>query len=140
MDALKITQSKLDKVLLPFAITSHHLRRVNAEYIEQTNGQKVKVNDNEYVVYRLVSTRQIYDNGMPTAERVYVDVNYYYSYEKTDSRFAEVRQRINAIVNEFLSDGRIRLANGESDIYDLDNPFRGINVEFLFMGAVDYGG
>ena len=48
-------------------------------------------------------------------------------------------KRIKAIIKEFLSDKRFRLVNGQSDIYDFDNPYRGINVEFLFIGAVDRG-
>lgn len=139
MDAIAITQEKLDKVLLPDGVTSHHLRRVDVDYIERS-GRRIKANEDEYVVFRLVSDRPtVYGDGNPLANRMYVDVNYYYSYEKTDARYQDVRARIKKIIKEFLSDRSIRLANGESDIYDIDNPYRGINVEFLFFGVSDYG-
>ena len=140
MDAIAITQSKLDKVLLSHGVTSHHLRRVKVDYIER-DGRRIKASEDEYVVFRLISNPpRRYGDGKPLTDRAYVDVNYYYSYEKTDSRYKDVRARIKAIIKEFLSDSKIRLANGESDIYDLDNPYRGINVEFLFIGVFDYGG
>ena len=140
MDAIAITQAKLDKVLLSHGVTSHHLRRVEVDYIER-DGRRVGVNKDEYVVFSLVSSlpRQ-YGDGKPLTDRAYVDVNYYYSYEKTDARYKDVQKRIKAIIKEFLSDSKIRLANGERDIYDLDNPYRGINVEFLFIRVFDYGG
>lgn len=139
MDAIAITQAKLDKVLLSHGITSHHLRRVEVDYIER-EGRRIKVNRDEYVVFRIISNPPgRYGDGKPLTERAYVDVNYYYSYEKNDSRYKEVKARIDAIKREFLSDGKIRLANGERDIYDLDNPYRGINVEFLFIGVFDNG-
>lgn len=137
MDAIAVTQAKLDRVLLPYGITSHHLRRVEVDFIE-SDGQKIEVNRDEYVVFSLVSSpRGQYGDGRMLTERAYVDVNYYYLYEKTDARYKEVRARIKAIIKEFLSDSKIRLANGERDIYDLDNPYRGINVEFMFMGRFD---
>ena len=139
MNAISITQQKLDKVLLPHSVTSHHMRRVDVDYIER-DGEKIEVNKDEYVVFRLVSNPPgRYGDGKPLTARAYVDVNYYYSYEKTDSRYKEVSARMKAIIKEFLSDSKIRLANGERDIYDLDNPYRGINVEFLFIGVFDYG-
>lgn len=139
MDVIAITQAKLDKVLLSHGITSHHLRRVEVDYIEM-GGRRIKVNKDEYVVFRLISKPpRRYGDGKPLTDRGYVDVNYYYSYEKTDSRYKDVRERIKAIIKEFLSDSKIRLANGESDIYDINNPYRGINVEFMFIGVFDYG-
>lgn len=137
MNIRTITQTKLDKVLLPDGVTSHHLRRVD---VDKIGDGKVKVNKNEYAVYRVISSRDGgYGDGNAQLTRYYVDVNYYYSYEKTDARFLDADKRIKAIIKEFLSDKRFRLANGQSDIYDFDNPYRGINVEFLFIGAVDRG-
>lgn len=130
-------QEKLDSVLLPFGILSHHLRRVKAENIDRMS---VPVSDDEYVVYRLVSSNgKCYGDGNAHCMRYYIDVNYYYSYEKTDARFADAERRIHAIIREILRDRRFRLANGQSDIYDFDNPYRGINVEFLFLGVIDDG-
>lgn len=133
MNIRTITQSKLDGVLLSDGILSHHLRRVKADVIDNSN---VSVNEDEYVVYRVISSRgRSYGDGRAKLVQHYVDVNYYYSYEKTDSRFVGADARIKAIINAFLTDKRFRLANGQSDIYDLDNPYRGINVEFLFVGV-----
>lgn len=135
MDVISITQKKLDKVLLPCGITSHHLRRVEVDCIE-SGGREIKVNRDEYAVFRLVSSSaHRYGDGSPLVCRSYIDVNYYYSYEKTDARYKEVRKRIRAVIREFLSDGRVRLSSGERDVYDLDNPYRGINIEFLFIGV-----
>ncbi len=136
MTVRKITQSVLDRVLLPDGITSHHLRRVE---VDQIGDGKIKVNRHEYVVFRLVSSKgKAYGDGKAHLMRHYIDVNYYYSYEKNDARVSEVDVRIKKIIREFLLDRRFRLANGPGDIYDLDNPYRGINLEFLFIGAVQY--
>ena len=137
MGILDIVQTKLDTVLLPDGVLSHHLRRVKVEKIA---GTKTPVNNDEYVVYRLVSSRDsAYGDGNAQLVRQYVDINYYYSYEKTDARYKDAERRIKAIKKAFLSDPRFRLSNGESDIYDTDNPYRGINVEFLFIGVIDNG-
>ena len=139
MSVIDITQSKLDKILLPHGITSHHIRRVDVDSIV-LNGEEIPVNKDEYVVYRLISSPPgAFGDGKALTTRRRIDVNYYYSYEKTDSRYAEVEQRIKDIIKEFTTDTMIRLANGQSDIYDLDNPYRGINVEFSFSEVVTDG-
>ena len=100
-----------------------------------------KVNQDEYVVYRVVSSKGgAHGDGRAQIVRYYVDVNYYYAYEKTDARFADAENRIKRIIAEFKSDKHFCIANGESDIYDIDNPYRGINVEFLYVEAVKRGG
>jgi len=134
MNIRTIVQSMLDNVLLADGILSHHLRRVKTDKI-QGGGT---VNNDEYVVYRVVSSkRRTYGDGNAKLVQSYIDVNYYYTYEKTDSRFDAVESRVNNIIAEFLKDKQFRLANDQSDIYDLDNPYRGINVEFLYIGLVD---
>ena len=139
MSVIDITQSKLDKVLLPHGITSHHIRRVDVDSI-LLNGEEIPVNKDEYVVFRLISSPPgAFGDGNALTTRRRVDVNYYYSYEKTDSRYGDVEQRIKDIIKEFTTDKMIRLANGQSDIYDLDNPYRGINVEFSFTEVVTDG-
>jgi hypothetical protein len=134
MNIRTIVQTKLDNVLLDNGILSHHIRRVKTDTI--SGG--ISVNNDEYVVFRVVSSkRRTYGDGRAKLVQRFVDVNYYYSYEKTDSAFDAVETRVNDIITEFLSDKRFTLANDQSDIYDLDNPYRGINVEFLFVGLVD---
>lgn len=132
MSVIDITQSKLDKILLPHGITSHHIRRVDVDCIK-VDEEEIPVNKDEYVVFRLISSPPgAFGDGNALTTRRRVDVNYYYLYEKTDSRYEEVEERIKTIIKEFTTDPMIRLANGQSDIYDLDNPYRGINVEFSF--------
>lgn len=135
MNIRTIVQSKLDNVLLPQGILSHHIRRVKTDII---SGGDISVNNNEYVVFRVVSSkRRTFGDGRAKLVQHYIDVNYYYSYDKTESRYDDVETRVKNIINEFLSDKRFRLANDQSDIYDLDNPYRGINIEFLYIGLVD---
>lgn len=137
MDLRALTQTILDKVLLPDGILSHHLRRVKVDKIE---GSTVKVNEDEYVVFRIVSSKpRTFGDGNAQTVRYYIDINYYYAYDKTDSRFVNADKRIKAIMSAFLSaDPRFRIANGQSDIYDLDNPYRGINIELSFVGAINH--
>lgn len=137
MSVIDITQSKLDEILLPYGITSHHIRRTDVDTIV-VNGEKIAVNKNEYVVFRLISSPPgAYGDGNLLTTRRRIDINYYYSYDKTDSRYSDVEKRVREIIKEFTKDTMIRLANGQSDIYDLDNPYRGINVEFSFSEVND---
>ena len=137
MSVIDITQSKLDEILLPYGITSHHIRRIDVDTIV-VNGEKIAVNKNEYVVFRLISSPPgTYGDGNLLTTRRRIDINYYYSYDKTDSRYSDVEKRVRKIIKEFTTDTMIRLANGQSDIYDLDNPYRGINVEFSFSEVND---
>ncbi|MEG1609259.1 MAG: hypothetical protein RR348_05270, partial [Clostridia bacterium] len=92
MNVRKVMQSKLDAILLPFGILSHHLRRVNVECIV---GSSVAVCDDEYVIYRLVSSRgRFYGDGKAQMAQYYIDVNYYYSYAKNDARIVDADNRI----------------------------------------------
>lgn len=135
MDIRALIQQTLDSVLLKDGILSHHIRRSDAATIANSS---VKVSKDEYVVYRLVSTKGGgYGDGEAQLVRQYIDINYYYAFDKTDARFKEAQRRIDAIVAAFKSDKRFRLVNGQSDLYDLDNPYRGINVEFLFVGVAN---
>lgn len=137
MDVRTIIQEKLDNTLLPYGVLSNHLRRVETDYIENSD---VSVNNNEYVVFRIVSDRpHTYGDGVCTLNRAYIDVNYYYLYEKTDPRYNDVQDRLQAVKRAILHDKRFRIANDASDIADIDNPYRGLNVEFVFFGAADNG-
>lgn len=137
MDVKTIAQKKLDRVLLPLGVVSHHLRRVKVDEIENID---VKVNNDEYVVFRILTNRpRKYGDGVQMLSRAYVDVNYYYLYEKTDPRYLDVENRLQAVKHEFLSDPHFRLANDATDIPDVDNPYRGFNVEFAYIGVSDNG-
>ena len=138
MGVRQTVQAKLDKVLLPYGILSHHIRRVE---VDKISGSTVKVNQDEYVVYRVVSSKGgAHGDGRAQIVRYYVDVNYYYAYEKTDARFVDAENRIKRIIAGLKPAKHFCIANGESDIYDIDNPYRGINVEFLYVEAVKRGG
>lgn len=137
MDLKTIIQQLLDNALLPFGVISNHLRRVEVDCIENL---PVAVNNGEYVVYKIVSNRaKTYGDGKPTTRRAYIDVNYYYSYEKTDTHYKNADARIKAIKAAMLADPHFRIANDETDIPDTDSRYRGINVEFVYIGAADYG-
>lgn len=137
MDVRTVIQKILDDTLLPYGVLSNHLRRVDADYIENSD---VAVNKDEYVVFRVVSNRpHTFGDGACTLSRVYIDVNYYYSYEKTDPRYTDAQARLQAVKNAVLSNKRFRLANDASDIADIDNPYRGLNVEFAYFEVADNG-
>ena len=137
MDVRTVIQKILDDTLLPYGVLSNHLRRVDADYIENSD---VAVNKDEYVVFRVVSNRpHTFGDGACTLSRVYIDDNYYYSYEKTDPRYTDAQARLQAVKNAVLSNKRFRLANDASDIADIDNPYRGLNVEFVYFEVADNG-
>lgn len=132
MTVKEITQSILDRVLLPEGITSHHLRRIE---VDRIGDGSVPVNREEYVVFRRISTgKGIYGDGRELIPRRYIDVNYYYSHEKSSSDSDRVDARIKSIIKEFRKDSRFRLVNGPRDIEDAESAFRGIHLEFLFLG------
>ena len=75
MNVTAIMQKILDETLLPFGVLSNHLRRVEADNIANS---QVKINGDEYVVYKIVSNRpKTYGDGKAKTRRVYIDVNYY---------------------------------------------------------------
>ena len=120
MDVNAIVQEILDRVLLPFGVVSHDTRHVKVDKID---GSDVKVNN----------------DGAQILFRAYVDVNYYYTYEKTDGRVAGVKSRLQAVKREILRDEHFRIANDITDTPDVDNPYRGLNVEFAYIGSVGNG-
>ncbi len=139
MSLRKIIQEKLDNVLLSSGVLSFHIRRlqVNTATVKIA-GRTITINKDEYVVFRTVSSkRTAYGDGVAKLSRSYIDINYYYAYEKDDSNHDAVVERVKRVVNEFLTDKRFRLVNDQSDIYDLDNPYRGINVELSFTGVIN---
>lgn len=137
MTLKEIAQNILDNTLLQNGVLSHHIRRVKTDAI---NGLDVKINDNEYVVYRIVSSNDgAYGDGKAHCNRSYIDINYYYNYDKDDTRYVDVVARVESIINAFISDKHFRLKNAASDITDIDNPYRGINVEFMYVEAIKRG-
>ena len=137
MSLKSIAQKILDNTLLQYGVLSHHIRRVKTDAIK---GLDVEINDNEYVVFRIVSSNDgLYGDGKAHACRRYIDVNYYYNYDKDDAQYNVVVERVKDVIKAFVVDKHFRLKNAESDIADIDNPYRGINVEFLYLEAVNRG-
>lgn len=137
MNVKDAIQQALDRVLLPFGVVSNHLRRVEVDKIENSD---VTVNKSEYVVFRVISNRpRKYGDGVQMLSRVYIDVNYYYSYEKTDPRVTTAESRLQAAKREILRDKHFRVANDVTPLPDVDNPYRGFNVEFAYIGVSDNG-
>ena len=137
MNLRKLIQSILDKTLLKDGVLSHHLKRVLPDKIDATTTKKV--NNDEYVVFRFYAPpRRIYGDGKPKIARHLIDVNYYYSYDKSDARFDDAEKRVNAVLSEFLSDTRFLLAVSPHDVTDVSNDFRGINFQLSFISTVDY--
>lgn len=138
MDLQTLMQTKLDNVLLPSGVLSHHLRRVKVDKInDPETGKPVKVNNDEYVVYRLQAPRgRAYGDGVAQLTQHYIDVNYYYSYDKTDSRFVAADARIKAIKAALLDDKHFNLTIRENDIVDVSNNYRGINMQFSYISTV----
>ncbi len=137
MNVKDAIQQALDRVLLPFGVVSNHLRRVEVDKIENSD---VTVNKSEYVVFRVISNRpRKYGDGVQMLSRAYVDVNYYYSYEKTDPRVTTAESRLQAAKREILRDKHFRVANDVTPLPDVDNPYRGFNVEFAYIGVSDNG-
>lgn len=136
MNIRELIQNKLDKLLLQYGIMSHHIRRIEVDVITDENGNQININDNEYVIYRVVSSKKrFYADGKSLGEQFYIDINYYYEYTKQNSQITNAEQRVNLIINELLKDSHFKLVNGQNDLYDLDNLRRGINVEFSYLGV-----
>lgn len=138
MNVRTTIQTISDSVLLPYGVLTHHIRRVEVDKV--AGRPDVKVNKDEYVVFRVVSSPQrSFGDGNPLLKRHYIDVNYYYSYDKTDPRYADASKRLKELIKEILKDKHFRLVNNESDIPNAgDNPYRGLNAEILYVGVMDY--
>lgn len=134
MSLKSIAQKILDNTLLQYGVLSHHIRRVKTDAIK---GLDAEINGNEYVVFRIVSSNDgLYGDGKAHGCRRYIDINYYYNYEKDDERYGDVVKRVQDVIKAFVADKHFRLKNAESDIADIDNPYRGINVEFSYLEAI----
>lgn len=124
----QITQ-KLDNALLKYGIISSHKRRV---FVDEINDGAIAVNNDEYVVFRLVSNNpSVYGDGKAILNDIYVDVNLYYKdgYETAEAHLKEARA-------EMLTDSRCLLVNDIKPLQDEDGEYEGLNVEFvLYRGS-----
>lgn len=132
LNVRQILQKKLDDLLLPYGILSSHLRRVSSEEIENSD---IDVNLNEYVVYRIVSSKQrFYGDGKSIVKQTNFDINYYFKFDKNSNGIDIALDRIHLIENAFKCNEDWRLINGLNDLYDLENDYRGFNIEVAFLG------
>lgn len=134
MNIIDVIQQKLDSVLLKDGIMSHHLRRIIVDKIN-ANGDEIKVNNDEYVVFRIIGNNNSHGDGKPILTKQNIDINYYYSYNKGDKIIDGVCERIKAIKDYFLSDQHFTLVSDDNDIYDIDNQYRGKNMELCCVGV-----
>ena len=135
MSILNKIQTILDSVLLQYGILSSHQRRIHVNEIENSNTQ---VNQDEYVVYRIVSTKsRFFGDGKKQALQTNIDINYFYRFDKNSNTVDNASDRIHLISKTFDNLNECRIINGLNELYDLDNDFRGFNIEVALLEVGD---
>lgn len=135
MNAINKIQTILDSVLLKNGILSSHQRRIQVNEIENYN---IQVNQDEYVVYRIVSTKsRFFGDGKKRALQTNIDINYFYRFDKNSNTVDKALDRIHLISKTFESLNEWRIINGLNELYDLDNDFRGFNLEVALLEVGD---
>lgn len=135
MSILNKIQTILDSVLLQYGILSSHQRRIHVNEIENSNTQ---VNQDEYVVYRIVSTKsRFFGDGKKQALQTNIDINYFYRFDKNSNTVDNALDRIHIISKTFENLNEWRIINGLNELYDLDNDFRGFNIEVALLEVGD---
>ncbi|MBS6561980.1 MAG: hypothetical protein KH328_01370 [Staphylococcus sp.] len=135
MSILNKIQTILDSVLLQYGILSSHQRRIHVNEIENSNTQ---VNQDEYVVYRIVSTKsRFFGDGKKQALQTNIDINYFYRFDKNSNTVDNALDRIHLISKTFDNLNECRIINGLNELYDLDNDFRGFNIEVALLEVGD---
>lgn len=135
MNVINNVQKVLDSVLLPYGILSSHQRRI---FVNEISNSNVSVNQDEYVVYRIVSTKaRFFGDGKKHALQTNIDINYFYRFDKNSNTVDEALDRINLIRKTFENTDEWRIINGLNELYDLDNDFRGFNIEVALIEVGD---
>lgn len=130
MNIRQSVQLILDNTLLKYGILSSHIRRVISDKIP---GTQIKVNNDAYVVYRIATTnKKLFGDGRNLSTQTVLDINYYYNYDKNASTVDEAIEIIEEISNAFSSLDTWKVISGPNDIYDIDNNFRGFNIEVRY--------
>ena len=110
MSILNKIQTILDSVLLQYGILSSHQRRIHVNEIENSNTQ---VNQDEYVVYRIVSTKsRFFGDGKKQALQTNIDINYFYRFDKNSNTVDNALDRIHIISKTFENLNEWRIING----------------------------
>ncbi len=124
MKLFSYLQEVLDNALYQkYNVKSFHLRKVETE--DKTDC---------YVVYSLVSTVNINGDGTSILCKYSIDVNFYY--ERNQVSDDKVSTILSAIKTALKEAGFI-IRTGEHDIYDSMGDFKGLNLEFIKVGAPD---
>ncbi len=124
MKLFSYLQEVLDNALYQkYNVKSFHLRKVETE--DKTDC---------YVVYSLVSTVNINGDGTSILCKYSIDVNFYY--ERNQVSDDKVSTIFSAIKTALKEAGFI-IRTGEHDIYDSMGDFKGLNLEFIKVGAPD---
>lgn len=135
MNVINKVQNILDSVLLPHGILSSYQRRILVNEIFDSN---VKINQDEYVVYRIVSTKtRFFGDGKKQALQTNIDINYFYRFDKNTDTVNDALDRMRFIRKTFEIEDEWRIINGLNEIYDLDNDFRGFNIEVALIEVGD---
>ena len=135
MSILNKIQTILDSVLLQYGILSSHQRRIHVNEIENSSTQ---VNQDEYVVYRIVSTKsRFFGDGKKQGLQTNIDINYFYRFDKNSNTVDNALDRIHLISKTFENLNEWRIINGLNELYDLDNDFRGFNIEVALLEVGD---
>lgn len=122
-EILSKIQKLLDQALYQKGITSHHLRKT------KLNLDKEKVD--AYIVYKIPSSYPSnFGDGKDLLHRYRVDINLYYSEQVTLSQYNQYIE----LIKEVFIQNRFIFTNGPSELSDLDNPYKGVNIEFLYIG------
>ena len=124
MKLFSYLQEVLDNALYQkYNVKSFHLRKVETEFKTDC-----------YVVYSLVSTVNINGDGTSILCKYSIDVNFYY--ERNQVSDDKVSTILSAIKTALKEAGFI-IRTGEHDIYDSMGDFKGLNLEFIKVGAPD---
>lgn len=128
MNVREQIQKILDDLLLPLGILSHHIRRPKVDKLASGG----KINNDVFIVYRVVSSGiRVYGGGQSRLQRTTFDINYYYRYTDSNSDSIAAAAQMRSIEAAFKSSGW-HVINGQSDLYDNEVDFRGINIEVAY--------
>ncbi len=128
-------QNILDSTLLTQGILSSHLKRVQANVAKLANGTQVTINQNIYVVFSILNANNGFGDGLPKTKKPYININLYYTYNKTDASVSSISAILKNITTAFLNTKQFALTNDWRDLYDTDGEFRGKNSEYRYIGV-----
>lgn len=125
-ELLTKVQTLLDGVMLKYGITSHHNRKATVDMVA-TKNKLIEV----YIVYKIPSSYvKVYGDGKSLLHHYTIDVNLYYDFKMVKK--LDCDKYIKEIKEKMLSTG-FKIKRGESELYDLDNPYQGVNLEFSYV-------